>query len=152
MSESNLIDFAAKRKQNIEQKRRNFERIMFKDFLGCYTIIDNNDTGHPVDIVDISKDGLQFQVFERDSKRFQEGMEIELRFYFTKQNYIPAVVQIRHSYDFDDSMSGKAHQRFGCTFDKSLPSFKAMESFLRFIYDFAEHSSTDKGDGKVYFL
>ena len=42
-------------------KERNFERIFFQNFLGAYATIEQSGVIKPVDILDISKDGLLFQ-------------------------------------------------------------------------------------------
>ena len=50
MSEK-VLDFIGKRNANIEQKRRNFERILFQNFLGAYTVLDDNGTNYKVQLV-----------------------------------------------------------------------------------------------------
>jgi len=148
-----VIDFQKKREESIETKRRDFERVMFDDFLGTYTVVDEVASGYPVKMIDISKDGCMFQVpaHKNNSKVFGEGVEITLKFYFTKGSYIPAVLNIKHSHEYVDNR-GDTYVRYGGTFDKSLPSFKALKSFIDFIYNFAEFSCIDKGESKVYFL
>ena len=57
-----VLDFIEKRKENVEAKRRNFERILFQNVLGAYTELDQDGTVYPVELVDISKDGCLFQI------------------------------------------------------------------------------------------
>lgn len=57
-----VFDFGEKRKQSIEQKRRQFERVVFQEFLGVYSVIDDHGTGRPIKLVDISADGCLLQV------------------------------------------------------------------------------------------
>jgi hypothetical protein len=59
-------------------------------------------------------------------------------------------MNVRHGKEVLGS-DGITYMQYGCEFDKSVASFEAMQSFIDFIYRFAEHSAIDKGDTKVYF-
>ncbi len=148
-----IIDFNQKRKETIEQKRRSFERVVFQEFLGVYTFLDDQGSNFPVKLVDISKDGCQFQLpFSLKAKnQFPAGSELTLKLFFTKGSYIPVVVKVRHTSEYIDQQ-GDAWLRFGAEFDTSLPSFSALSHFIEFMYQYAEFSCLDKGEGKVYFL
>lgn len=148
-----VVDFNAKRKESIEQKRRTFERVVFQEFLGVYTVVDDQGSNFPIKLIDISKVGCQFQLpFSLKAKnQFKQGTEVTLKLFFTKGTYIPAVVNVRHVSEYIDQ-NGDAWLRFGSEFDTSLPSFKALESFINFIYQYAEYSCLDRGESKVYFL
>jgi len=148
-----VVDFNEKRKQSIEQKRRTFERVVFQEFLGVYTVIDDQGSSYPIKLVDISGEGCQFQVpFSLKAKnQFKSGTETTMKFFFTKGSYIPAVVTVRHATEYIDK-NGDAWLRLGGEFDSSLPSFKALSTFIDFIYQYAEFSCLDRGESKVYFL
>lgn len=152
-SVGDIIDFEEKRKGSIEQKKRAFERVLFKDFLGSYAEIDESGTKYDVGLVDVSKDGLQFQIpFSANAaKHFPRDKEVSLRVYFTHHDFLPLSVKILHANEYIDE-EGLAYWRCGGAFDKTLPSFSAFEPFIDFIYKFAEFSCTDKGESKVYFL
>lgn len=148
-----VLDFTEKRKENIEKKRRQFERVLFNNFLGAYTVVDQGGSIYPVSLVDISRDGCLFQVpwnIEKDTK-FEKDHELTMRIYFTKESFIPVVMNIKYSREFVDE-DGLVYMQYGSEFDSSMPSFQAIESFIDFMYKFAEHSSQDKGSRKVYFL
>ena len=148
-----VLDFTEKRKENIEKKRRQFERVLFNNFLGAYTVVDQGGSIYPVSLVDISRDGCLFQVpwnIEKDTK-FEKDHELTMRIYFTKESFIPVVMNIKYSREFVDE-DGLVYMQYGSEFDSSMPSFQAIESFIEFMYKFAEHSSQDKGSRKVYFL
>lgn len=148
-----VIDFNAKRQKSIEQKRRTFERVMFQEFLGVYSVMDDQGTGYPVKLVDISKEGLQFQLpFSAKAKnQYKAGSEITLKLYFTKGSYLPALVTVRRAAEYVDER-GDAWLRLGGEFDTSVPTFKAISTFVDFIIQYSELSSIDKSDSKVYFL
>jgi len=150
---SKVIDFNAKRKESIEKKKRSFERVLFSEFLGSYAEIDESGTKFDVTMVDISQDGCLFQIpfAERSLKHFKNEQEITIRIYFTKEDFLPLSVKIKHLSEYVDER-GEAHIRFGGEFDQSLPSFKAFSPFIDFIYKFAEFSCVDRGESKVYFL
>lgn len=148
-----VVDFNEKRKKSIEQKRRTFERVVFQEFLGVYTVIDDQGAGYPIKLLDISSEGCQFQVpFSLKAKnQFKSETELTLKLFFTKGSYLPAVVTVRHASEYIDQQ-GDAWLRIGGEFDSSLPSFKALASFIDFIYQYAEYSCVDKGESKVFFL
>lgn len=152
-NDKKVVDFNEKRKQSIEQKRRSFERVVFQEFLGVETVIDDQGAGFEVKLLDISGEGCQFQVpFTLKAKnQFKSNTEVTMKLFFTKGTYIPAVVTVRHASEYIDQ-DGNAWLRLGGEFDTSLPSFKALASFINFIYQYAEYSCLDKGESKVYFL
>lgn len=153
MSKNKLLDFVGKRKENIENKRREFERVLFNNVLGAYSVIDKNGAIYPVDLIDISHDGCMFQIFTKkgDDAHYADNSEVTIRLYFTKKSFIPVSVNVKHSSEYVDH-NGSLFFRYGCEFDKSLPSFSALRSFIDFMYKFAEHSTIDKNDSKYYFL
>lgn len=150
---SKVIDFQQKRKDSIEKRKRSFERVLFSEFLGSYAEIDDNGTKYMVTMVDISQEGCLFQVpFHEDAREyFAKNSDVTVRIYFTKDDFLPVVVNIKHINEYIDH-NGDAQLRFGGEFDKSLPSFQAFAPFIDFIYKFAEFSCIDKGESKVYFL
>jgi hypothetical protein len=152
MSEFKILDFNKKKADTIEQKRRAFNRIVFQNFLGAYSVIDDNGSIYPVEMVDIAGDGCSFQVpwnSARD-KKLPQDFEVNMRMYFTNQSYIPVIMIVRHGKEILGK-DGNVYMQYGCEFDKTASSFEAMQSFIDFIYRFAEHSAIDKGDTKVYF-
>lgn len=151
---SNVLNFVEKRSESIEKKRRAFERIVFKNLLGAYSVIDDTDTIYPVELIDISHDGCLFQTswnFKNEEK-FAIDKEMTLRMYFTKTSYIPVVVYIKYGKEYVGK-DRETYMRYGCRFDKNTASFSAIESFIDFLYKFAEHSTVDQGEShKVFFL
>jgi hypothetical protein len=153
MTNNKVLDFNKKREENIEAKRRNFERLLFRDFLGAYSVIDESETLYPIELVDISKKGCLFQVPWNDAtdKEFAKGTEIKMRMYFTKQTFIPVLIKVKYGKKFVGD-NGQAFMQYGGEFDSSMPSFTALQSFIDFMYKFAEHSTFDKEHSTVFFL
>jgi len=150
---SKVIDFQAKRNESIEKRKRSFERVLFSEFLGSYAEIDKNGTKFDVTMIDISRTGCLFQVpfAEGSLAHFKGQDDVTIRIYFTKDDFLPLSVKVKHVNEYIDER-GNAYLRFGGEFDKSMPSFQAFEPFIEFIYKFAEFSCVDKGESKVYFL
>ena len=53
-ADDNILSFSDKREENIERKRRNFERVLFNNFLGAYSVIDQAGVVFPIEMQDIS--------------------------------------------------------------------------------------------------
>jgi hypothetical protein len=152
MSEFKVLDFNKKKAETIEQKRRAFNRIVLNNFLGAFAEIDHNGSIYPVNLVDIAGDGCAFSVpwNAKKDKKLPMGHELQMRMYFTKNSYIPVILLIRHAKEVLGE-DGMTYLQYGCEFDKTVPTFGAIASFVDFLYKFAEHSSIDHGDTKVYF-
>jgi uncharacterized ubiquitin-like protein YukD len=151
--EKKVFNFSDKRKETIEKKRRQFERVVFEEFLGVYSVIDDDGSSYPVKLIDVSYEGCQFQIpFSAKAKnQYKAGQDLDLKFYFTKGSYLPVVVKLKHIQEYIDK-DGVAYLRIGGVFDSTLPSFNAIRKFIDFIYQYAEFSCIDKGERKVFFL
>ena len=127
---SKVISFKEKRDQVVEDKRRSFERVVFDNIVGAYSVIDDEGSIYPIRLVDISKTGCLFQVpASHADKKFAEGHELMLRMYFTKKSYIPVCVKIKYNHEHHET-DGTEYARYGCEFDTSIESFKALELSL----------------------
>lgn len=147
-----VINFKEKRDKVVEEKRRSFERVVFDNMVGAYSVIDDDGSIYPIRLVDISKTGCLFQVpLSHADKKFGDGHELMLRMYFTKKSYIPVCVKIKYDYEHRED-DGSEFLRYGCEFDTSIESFKALEKFIQFLYLYSDFSHIDKGDNKIFFL
>lgn len=148
-----LISFSDRRSKNIEEKRKNLERVIFDNFLGAYAVIKWEGGIYKINIVDISYDGclIEVPVSKNVNKIYSKDDSVGLRFYFTQMSYIPVTVNVRHVSETTNDEGIKCF-RYGCQFDRSTQSFHALECFINFLYKFAEHSNVDRGDSKVLFL
>jgi len=150
-----VLDFVSKKQQTNEQKRRSFERLLFSNLLGSYTTINNEDgVIHPVSLVDISYDGLLFEMSQNPANKkmpYKKDNDLTLRMYFTNDSYMPVVAKIMHGKEVVKE-DGTTYWQFGCKFDKETASFPALNSFIEFLYKFSEVSTIDQKTKKVYFL
>ena len=69
----------------------------------------------------------------------------------TKESFIPLVLNIKHYKEHVED-NGDVFMRYGGSFDNTLPSFAAWETFMKFVYTYSEFSCTNKGESKVFFL
>jgi hypothetical protein len=152
MSEQKILDFVKKKKQHIEEKRQGFERLMFKNILGAYTVIDQYGSISPIELVDISHNGCLFQEPWNSQKdeRYKIDSEISLRMYFSEKSFIPVVLKIRYTLEVIGN-DGRTYMRYGCKFNKELKSFTTIASFIDFLYKFAKYSTIDNHQRKVFF-
>lgn len=147
-----VIDFCKKRKESVEKKRRNFERVMFQNFLGFKSVISYDGELYSVKIIDISQTGVLFQVpdFLQRQKEWKKDDVLALRLYFTDESYIMALVEVRYARFHRDPVDGRTMQ-YGCEFDQKVSTFEAFKSFIDFICKYAEHSSLDR-ESDIHFL
>lgn len=149
-----VLNFAEKRKQNVEKKRRSFERIMFQNLMGIYSAIEGKNAISAIELIDISKEGCLIQIpwtpMSRSESAWKNGDEIKLRLYFTKDSFLPAITNVKRVQEYVEK--GQSYLRYGLEFDKTVKTFEALKAFVDFLYKYAEFSSDDHGDEKVYFL
>jgi hypothetical protein len=149
-----VLDFNSERKERVEQKRRSFERVVFKNFLGSYSVIDNAGSIYEIEMVDISKTGCLFQVpwNVQNDKKFEKGKEINLRMYFSQKTYLPIIVKVKYGNEYLND-KGHTYMQYGCEFDTTTHSYAALKSFIDFLYNYADLSVDEKGDThQVFFL
>lgn len=145
-----VIDFNEARNQKLEEKRRKTERVFFKQLLGMYTVVDGEQM-RAIDIVDISDEGLSFQVPFNPEKPWPKNLEhFQIRMYMNQDMYLPISLQIQNSRPCIEN--GVRYIRYGCKVDQSLQSYQAYRSFVQFLKSYAEHAHQDKGDVTLFYL
>lgn len=146
-----IFDFKKKRAENIEKKKRQFERVLFSEFVQCYTVTPTSGL-FSVNVIDVSQSGcqLQVEVQENIDKLFKAKKELELRFFFTKKSFLTARVQVMRVVKAEEA--GRQILRVGCEFDQKMPSFQAIKAMVGFFYKYAEHSQTESAQNRVFFL
>ena len=148
MDDNSVVNLNERRNEMVEKRRREFERIVFDNFLGVYTLLDETHQLIPIKMVNISESGCMFQI-PTDSKflaKFKRDHQLDIRFYFTKEFYLLVNVRIKYSKEFSD-MDQVNYRRFGCEFDKKSKSFDAFALFINFMQKFAEQAISDKNEG-----
>lgn len=143
-----VVNLSSVRQEKIEEKRREYERVVFKSNFGIYTVTPE-DHLYAIEILDISEGGMQFQVSEKSSLKLNQGDTIPVRFYFSTDHFISIDVKVVRS--FTAIEDGMAVHRYGALMDKSMASYSAIYHFVQFITKCAEHGHQDLGHLKVYY-
>jgi hypothetical protein len=140
------------REESIERKRRQFERMVFEDVPQVQICFEDGAGLTQVTPKDISPQGFLFEVPYLANMTSRSGgllhNDIKLRFYFTSHTFASAVLQVRHAKKVT-LPDGRLVMQYGGEFDRDLPGFKAVSTFIDFIFAFAEYSSRDDGDLKA---
>ncbi len=149
--EGQVINFDEARKARIEERRRKYERVLFKHVLGAYGVAEGEGL-KAVELVDLSTEGLSFQL-PHGSKNLgavKAGHEMVFRIYFSEQSYIPIGVKIQNQRPYIEE--GCAYERFGCAVDKTMQSYETYRLFVEFLRKYAETAHQDSGDMKIFFF
>jgi hypothetical protein len=149
--ERQVIDFNEMRAQKLEEKRRKTERIFFKHLLSVYTVVGNGKQMAPIEIIDISEEGLAFQVpFNPDKPWPTQTTEIPLRLYFSQDTFLEVIAKVANSRPSIEN--GARFTRFGCQVDQATKSYPAYQQFVKFMKLYSEHAHKDMGDISVFYL
>ncbi len=130
-SNEQVVNLSSVRQEIIEEKRRDYERVVFKSNFGVYTFME--ETGlNAIEVVDISEGGMQFQTPERSALHLNTGDMIPVRSFSAIEN-------------------GNAVHRYGCLMDKTMASYAAIYHFVQFITKCAEHGHKDEKHLKIFY-
>ena len=149
-----VVDFVAKREQKMEEKRKNAERVFFKNLLSVYCVVGQTKM-HPVEMIEVSENGCSFQV-QMDTGAsvkgtgLEQGSDVPLRLYFSQDTFICVnfkVMNMRQSIE-----SGKRYVRFGCAVDSDISTYEAYVQFVRFLKAYSTAATQDRGDVSVFYL
>ncbi len=145
-----VVDFTAVREKRLDDKRKNTERIFFRDLLSVYSV-----TGHskmlPVELIDVSEDGCAFQIpYDPNNLWPNQDDGVPIRLYFSREMYMEIFVRIQNS---RHSIEGN-HRflRFGCSVDKGTQSYPAYQQFVKFLKLYSEQAHKDTGDMTLFYL
>lgn len=147
-SSERVINLSSVRQEKIEEKRREYERVVFRSNFGVFVY--NEQAGlDAIEIIDISEGGIQFQTPEKSHLRLEVGNVVPVRLYFATDHFISIDVKVVRS--FTALENGSAVHRYGCLMDKSMASYSAIYHFVQFITKCAEHGHKDETHLKVFY-
>jgi hypothetical protein len=144
-----VIDFGEARAQRIQEKRRNAERIFFKQILWVYCVVGSHNL-RAVEMIDVSEEGCAFQAPFNPENPWPDtaAKELPIRLYFNQDTYVPVYVTIQNSHQCIEK--GQRYVRYGCTIDKTVSSYETFRQFVRFLKLYSEHAHQD-ADGLTLF-
>ncbi len=145
-----VINLNEIREQRLEEKRRKTERVFMNQFLGVYCMTGNNSM-HQIEVVDVSEEGLGFQVPFNAEKPFPiTDKNFPIRLYFNQESYLQVYVTIHNSRPV--VQNGTRYTRYGCGVDQSTSTFAAFQAFVKFLQIYGEVAQKDNGDVNVFFV
>ncbi len=142
-----VIDLNSYRKNKNEEKRREYERILFNRVLGVYSFAEKEALSH-VEVVDVSFSGIRFRE-ERPEAPFKPNQKIALRFYFTPNTYLRVVMEVKRIMNFEEN--GRAGVEYGCEIDKETKSYEVINQLVNFMYKYADTACQDNHPPLVWF-
>jgi len=147
---SKIINFQKVRKQKIEERRQNTERVFFKSVLGVYCVTEGDEI-REVEIIDLSDKGCAFKVpFSKDNPWPRTLEEVPLRLYFSQDTYLMIPIKIKNATPFIDG--GVRYVRYGCTIDTTSSAYRAYKAFVRFIKEYSKNAKEDKGNASFFYI
>jgi hypothetical protein len=137
----NLDNFRS-RKQ--EEKKRKTERIFFHHLVGIYSVVRPGKMV-PVDLIDVSDEGLAIQVpYQSDKTWPTDTNNIPIRLYFSPDSFIEVLVDIKNTHSTIEG--GVRYLRYGCAIQTEQRTFDAWSRFVGFLKAFSEVSEKDTGN------
>src|SRR5262245_34679532 len=95
--QNEIISLDQFRNRKQEEKQRKTEQIFFHNLVGVYTVI-NPGKMVPVDLVDISEEGLAIQVPYKSEKAWPTNdQDIKIRMYFSQDSFMEIMVDIKNT-------------------------------------------------------
>jgi len=149
-----VVNFNQIRERRLEEKRRNTERIFFKNLLSVYSVVASSSgfsSLRQVELIDVSEEGCSFQVLFNPEDPWPKSTDnVPLRFYFSQDTFLEILVHIRNSKEVSERNQHVV--RFGCAVDTETQSYAAYQQFIRFLKLYSVHAHKDKGDVTAFYL
>jgi hypothetical protein len=145
--EKRIIDLSVYRKNKNEERRREYERVLFNRILGVYSFAEKTGLHH-VEVIDISYSGIKFKE-ERPESPLRVGQKIALRFYFTPSSYLRLVVDVKRVTPFKEE--DREGLEYGCEMDKNTKSYDVIKQLISFMYKYSEIACQDSNPPMIWF-
>lgn len=146
-SSKKVVDLQVYRQEKSEERRREYERVLFHRVLGVYSFAEKNTLNH-VEVLDISFSGILFRELHPDPP-LQTGQKVALRFYFTPSSYLRLVVDVKRTKPFKSQ--GRDGLEYGCELDKSTRSYDVIRQLVNFMYKYSEIACQDPHPPLIWF-
>jgi hypothetical protein len=142
-----VVDLTVYRAEKTEEKRREYERVLFHRVLGVYSFVEKQNLAH-VEVLDISYSGILFRELHPDPA-FAAGAKVAMRFYFTPSSYLRLVVDVKRVRPF--TSGGREGLEYGCELDKSTKSYEVLRQLVNFMYKYADVACQDPTPPNIWF-
>ena len=142
-----VVDLNDYRKNKNEERRREYERVLFNRVLGVYSFAEKTGLHH-VEVMDISFSGIKFREI-RPEMPLKVAQKIALRFYFTPSSYLRLVVEVKRAIPFKEE--DREGLEYGCELDKNTKSYDVIKQLVSFMYKYSEIACQDQQPPMIWF-
>lgn len=142
-----IVDLNDYRRNKNEERRREYERVLFNRVLGVYSFVEKGKLQH-VETADISYSGIKFRETKPELP-IKVGNRVALRFYFTPGSYLRIVVQVKRVTPFEDN--GRSGLEYGCELDTKTKSYTVLKQLVEFMHQYSEIACQDTNPPLVFF-
>ncbi len=142
-----IIDLNNYRKNKSEERRREYERVLFNRILGVYSFAEKTGLQH-VEVLDISYSGIKFRE-ERPDHPLKAEQKVALRFYFTPSSFLRLVVEVKRVIPYKEEE--REGLEYGCQLDKATKSYDVIRQLISFMYKYAEIACQDQNPPMIWF-
>ena len=142
-----VVDLSDYRKNKTEERRREYERVLFNRILGVYSFAEKVGLHH-VEVIDMSFSGMKFRE-DNPEMPLQQGQKIALRFYFTPSSYLRLVVDVKRVQPFSDK--DRQGLEYGCELDRTTKSYDVLKQLINFMYKYSEVACQDENPPLIWF-
>jgi hypothetical protein len=142
-----VVDLNDYRKNKNEERRREYERVLFNRVLGVYSFAEKVGLHH-VEVMDISFSGIRFRE-ERPEIPLKVAQKIALRFYFTPSSYLRLVVEVKRATPYREE--DREGLEYGCELDKNTKSYDVIHQLVSFMYKYSEIACQDQNPPMIWF-
>lgn len=146
-SSTKIVDLVNYRKNKTEERRREYERVLFNRVLGVYSFLDTQELKH-IEIIDISVSGVRFRLANPPSS-IASGQKIPLRFYFTPGSYLKLIVEVKRTSPY--RADGREGVEFGCEIDRETKSYEVMKQLVSFMQKYSELACPDPKPPMIWY-
>lgn len=148
-NKADVLSFNSARNEQIEEKRLNYERVLFRNVLGVYSVMEQKRGLHAIELLDISDKGMSFQLPINSDMKPEVGDILNIRLYFASESFLPVAIKIVRV--LDSISDGVPVHRYGCEIDTTFKSYQAVHYLYRFIKACAEHGHVDTDHLKIFY-
>lgn len=147
-----VINLDQFRSRKTEEKKRKTERIFFHNLVGVYGIVQPGKMV-PVDLIDVSEEGLAIQVPYQSSTTMadkvwpKDSSNVSIRLYFSADSFMEVTVDVKNSRTAIEN--GSKYVRYGCEVNQEQRAFAAWKNFVTFLRAYTDVSERDSGNINV---
>lgn len=135
-----IIDLNNYRKNKTEERKREYERVVFNRVLGVYSYVEHSKLSS-IEVQDISPTGVRFREISPE-KVIKEESDITLRFYFTPSSFLRVVGKVKRVTSFKEK--GREGVEYGCELDKKTKSYEVIKKLISFLQQYSEVACQDQ--------